>query len=201
MRRDWNIAQYYYSDDVAGERLELTNVYSFYAGKFRREYEVVNPKVNDASPANFPLLRYADVLLMYAEAYAADLNAGAEEQALAYECLNRVRRRAHSLPEMTAAPEVDFPLTSNKSEMLREIQDERARELAFEMLRKDDLVRWGIFYERMKSSQLIPPTSTNASLFDYCSRYLDNVEQKDVLWPIPSAEMNVNGKLVQNKGW
>lgn len=201
VRRDWNIANFYYSSDVDGEMIEIENPFGMYAGKFRREYEVVSPRVNDASPANFPLLRYADVLLMFAEAYAADLNADSSEEALAYECLNRVRRRAHSLPEIEGNPAVDFPVTSNKSDLLREIKDERARELAYEMLRKDDLVRWNEFYSKMHSSELAPPTSLSVSLYPYCFRYYDNVEQKDVLWPIPSAEMNVNGKLVQNKGW
>lgn len=201
VRRDWNIADYYYSSDVDGERLKNTNNYYKFAGKFRREYELVQPIVNDSGPGNFPLLRYADVLLMYAEAYAADINANPEEEVLAYECFNRVRRRGHGLSEETADTSVDFPRTPNKTAFLEEIRDERARELAYEMLRKDDLVRWGIFYQRMKSSELIPPTSLRSSEYNYCYRTVSNVEPRDVRWPIPAAEMNVNGKLVQNEGW
>ena len=201
VRRDWNIVDYYFDSEHDGTHIALSNVYSRYAGKFRREYEVVQPRVNDAGPGNFPLLRFADVLLMYAEAWAADIEAGPEMEVMAYECLNRVRRRGHNLPELVADSSVDFPVTSNRSALLSEIQDERARELAYEMLRKDDLVRWGIFYSRMKSAELVPPTSISASLYTYLTRCLNNVQPRDVLWPIPASEMNVNAKLVQNEGW
>lgn len=201
VRRDWNIAGFYYDSETDALAVELPNVWSRYAGKFRREYEVVQPSVNDVGPGNFPLLRYADVLLMFAEAYAADLYADPADEVFAYECFNRVRRRAHAMDQYQHDGTVDFPMTSNKSAFLEEIQNERARELAFEMLRKDDLVRWGIFYQRMKSSEMMPPTSISEGLFNYCSRCINNVEPKDVLWPIPSSEMNVNAKLIQNEGW
>lgn len=201
LRRDWNIVDYYYDSAVDGSKIALANPYSRYAGKFRREYETVLPRVNDAGPGNFPLLRYADVLLMYAEAWAADITADGADEAFAYDCLNRVRRRGHGLPEDVPAAAVDFARTPNKSALLAEIQDERARELAYEMLRKDDLVRWGIFYTKMKSAELVPPTSISESLYLYDSRCLDNVEPRDVRWPIPAAEMNINSKLVQNEGW
>ena len=53
----------------------------------------------------------------------------------------------------------------------------------------------------MKSAELVPPTSISESLYLYDSRCLDNVEPRDVRWPIPAAEMNINSKLVQNEGW
>ena len=201
LRRDWNIVDYYYDSEKDGVKIAISNKYYCYAGKFRREYETVLPRVNDATPTNFPLLRFSDVLLMYAEAWAADINASASDEAMAYECLNRVRRRARGLPETTPEAAADFPVTPDKTALLAEIQDERARELAYEMLRKDDLVRWGIYYSKMKSAELVPPTSLSESNYNYAVRYLDNVQPRDVRWPIPAAEMNVNPNLVQNEGW
>ena len=69
VRREWNICEYYYRN---GEKLwrNLNNKQYVYcnAGKFRREYELSDTQDKDYTPINFPVLRYADVLLMLAEA-------------------------------------------------------------------------------------------------------------------------------------
>lgn len=201
VRRDWNIVSYYYNASDENEKIELTNQFGKFAGKFRREYETLLPRANDATPTNFPLLRYSDVLLMFAEAYAADIEAPAADEEKAYECFNMVRRRGHGLPATTASSDVDYERSADRDEFLGEIQRERARELAYEMLRKDDLVRWGIFYDRMHSSEMNVPTTLSESNYAYAARYIDNVERRDVRWPIPAYEMGVNSLLVQNEGW
>ena len=61
--------------------------------KFRREYETLLPKNASATPENVPLLRYSDVLLMYAEAENA-INGGPTPAAI--DAVNKVRRRAWS---------------------------------------------------------------------------------------------------------
>lgn len=67
--------------------------YGFQPGKYRREWETHIPKGGySATPVNFPLLRYSDVLLMYAEA-DNEIN-GPTEQSIEY--VNQVRRRAWS---------------------------------------------------------------------------------------------------------
>jgi len=76
------------------------------------------------------VLRYADVLLMFAE---ADLFLNGTEGA---EYFNKVRRRAFNLPVNTASP-IDLPLT------LDNIKQERAYEFCGENIRKYDLERWG----------------------------------------------------------
>ncbi|MNY51832.1 SusD family protein [compost metagenome] len=80
------------------------------------------------------------------------------------------------------------------------IQDERTRELAFENLRKGDLVRWGIFYQNMKNEAQDMVTGA-ASTWSVHSRYFTNVRQKDEVWPIPAREIGLNQGLVQNPGW
>lgn len=171
--------------------------------KFRRSEEVNQDpgKSRYATPCNWPVLRYAEVLLTYAEAVACDPeNNSPMDLEMAYECANMVRRRGYGVPVGTASVDFDFPALS-KEHLAQEIRDERARELAFEMLRKDDLIRWGIFYEQMKYMGRMVPPSPLGSFYAYARRYYGNVQRRDVLWPIPSYELVVNRKLKQNPGW
>lgn len=69
-----------------------TSVYAVNTGKYRREYETLLPQNINSSPQNWPILRFSDVLLMYAEA----VNGMSGPTADAVEAVNRVRRRAWS---------------------------------------------------------------------------------------------------------
>jgi len=90
LRRDWNCANYSWGSTVPGVKsAPITNPWLMYAGKYRREYEVVTPKAKNTTPCNYPLLRYADVLLMQAEAE----NQVNGPDALAYSDINQVRKR------------------------------------------------------------------------------------------------------------
>ena len=92
----------------------------------------------------------------------------------------------------------------SKSEFFEEIKDERAREFGYELLRKDDIVRWGEFTQRMKYMKSVAatiPESYTSSYYHNARRYYNNSEARDELWPIPTFEMGVNRKLVQNTGW
>ena len=90
LRRDWNIAPYrYQSSGTIMAAWSATQIYERHCAKWRREYEVVTPRSMNDSPENFPLLRYADVLLMYAEA-ENEVNGPANAVA----AVNLVRRRA-----------------------------------------------------------------------------------------------------------
>lgn len=86
---------------------------------------------------------------------------------------------------------------------LQNIQDERARELCFEGLRKPDLIRWGIFTPTMKG---IATDMGNAATFStntkvQASLGFNNVSDRNLLFPIPSSEVTVNKAIVQNPGW
>lgn len=91
--------------------------------------------------------------------------------------------------------------TVNQEALRKFIQEERSRELAFECLRKADLIRWEKFLENMQDvyntiSQQVPP----ANYANYINRY-QNVNSKHLLWPIPSRELSLNSKLKQNNNW
>jgi hypothetical protein len=129
---------------------------------------------------NFPILRYADVLLMYAEA----LNeAGHGPDSEAYWAINRVRRRAFGVPP-------DSPSTADLSDLdeagFREaIRKERLREFVQEGQRWFDLVRWGILVESLRRV----PEKAGAT-------------ERNRLFPIPQEQHDLNPDgLWQNEGY
>jgi len=91
LRRDWNISPYYYGADGGRIGYGPTQIYNRYDAKWRREYETTTPKFNGSTSINFPLLRYADVLLMLAE---AENEMGSVPSQKAFDAINEVRRRA-----------------------------------------------------------------------------------------------------------
>ena len=211
LRRDWNIAPFKYSstEDPANEggyiteKIAVSNLWTRYEGKYRREYETLLPKAAHETPINYPLLRYSDVLLMLAE---AENELHQMPTQTAYDAINKVRRRAFGklLPDATDIDEYDFKdLTYD--EFTKQLRDERSRELCFESLRKNDLIRWGIFVDRMHEVADIIESDRNTQTVHvptrYCDRAFVNVTEKHLLQPIPAKEININKKLSQNDLW
>ena len=87
------------------------------------------------------------------------------------------------------------------TEFREEIQRERARELAYESLRKGDLIRWGIFLTQMKDCLADANKAPSFGDLKHAKATFGNVTARDVLWPIPSYEMALNTNLKQNPGW
>ena len=195
-RRDWTVSTFRYSADGSkAEDSESAPISRKYCAKWRREYEVSSSKSTTCTEINFPILRYSDVLLMYAEAYA--WHPAGLDRDLALKCLNMVRRRGHGVD--VSSPSA-FDWSGDDEALRQEIMDERAREFAFEMLRKDDLVRWGIFYERMQKA-LDNIDGSSASYQLAAIETYSSARKRDSLWPIPAREISVNPLLKQNPGW
>jgi hypothetical protein len=133
---------------------------------------------------------------MYAEAINESAHGPSTE---ANEAINQVRRRGAGLPVKTPSVQVDINGLLY-DDFKAEIKEERARELCFEALRKNDLVRWGDFYNNMKFILGQVPAGTSSYLVSARS-YYGNAMPRDVVWPIPTYEMGVNRKLTQNVGW
>ncbi len=275
LRRDWNIGFYYYSGATTTKVFQ-TVAEAKSVGKWRREYELLTPKNANYNGANFPLLRYADVLLMYAE--AVNEISGPTNEIVDY--INLVRQRGAgkilngkniysinvvnggtgytTVPNVVltgggfteaatatasilngrvtavtvitpgsfyaSAPTISFtgapgtgaiatavlstptdadltPAETASKESLRlSLIDERSKELCYEGLRRNDLIRWGIFIERMKNSASVA-TLKNIAAFKYASRGGDNISEKHNLLPIPLSEISLNKLLTQNPGW
>lgn len=200
LRRDWCIAPYSFKGNKGTEEVMKApaDIYSRSCGKWRRKYESVLPRNTDYGPTNFPVIRYADVLLMFAE---ADNEINGAPSAAAYQAINEVRRRAYGklLPYATNPEEADLKGLS-KETFRKELQNERARELAFEALRKADLIRWGIFIDVMKATGNDITQNAPAAL-KYAARGYTNVAEKHKLLPVPSLEMSVNKSMEQNPLW
>ncbi len=164
------------------------------SGKFRREveYEGAMSAKDLYTHINFPILRYSDVLLMYAEA----INESESNYSAAYAAIKLVRDRAQVETK-------DISEYSSQEAMRELVRNERARELAFESLRKYDLIRWGIFVEEM-NDYAVWTTDERWSEDAYSGRYAAigvNVQAKHVVQPIPSIELGVNKLLKQNALW
>lgn len=178
-------AGYTYTEDT--ERNSKANRTRLCA-KYRREYERVLPKHKTYTPINSPILRYADVLLMLAEA-ENEINGPTP---LALSCLNQVRDRA-----------MIYLIESASQEEFRTlIQNERAMELCFEGgLRRWDLIRWGIYSRTMLIMQGYSGRTGWASSYSYASKYYQ-VTDAYQYFPIPEKEMSLNkGIKKQNPGW
>lgn len=124
----------------------ISSIDKFYFGKFRAEYRDVaaNGKLTNSENdegINFPVMRAADVVLMAAEA-----NCMLGEGDLGYSYLQQVRRRAFGGDG--AMDKIPYN-TGSQAGMLSAIKDERMFEFAEELIRKQDLIRWGELKEAM----------------------------------------------------
>lgn len=130
---------------------------------------------------DFYIIRYADVLLMRAEALI-ELNQLPE----AYTLIDQVRQRVN-MPSVETA---EGPSLS-QSQLRDVVRHERRVELAFEGLRYFDLKRWGDV-----QNAFLRAKADNVS--GYSPIYLPG---KSEVFPIPLGELNVNSNLVQNPVW
>ena len=139
------------------------------------------------TPFAFPLIRFADVLLMLSEAYN---EAGQLDKAVTE--FNKVRTRV-GMPGLNSGPE--WMVVSNKEQMAERIRKERAVEFAGEGLRFSDLRRWG--YE------IAHKTLNNVDAVNIYGEpiYTHLFTERDMLWPRPGVERERNDALTQNPGW
>jgi hypothetical protein len=94
LRRDWNIAPFAFTGNVAPNKTYWTaaQIYNRQCNKFDRMYEQLTNRYQSNTYTNYPMLRYADVLLMYAE---ADNEANAGPSQADIDAVNLVRRRGY----------------------------------------------------------------------------------------------------------
>ena len=138
------------------------------------------------TPINFPLIRYADVLLMLAECY--NEMDGKLNDAVAL--INQVRARVN----MPAINNGDaWMAATTKAEVFARIKHERAVELAAEGHSWYDMRRWGL----LETLDGRPETSITGQKTEYTRK----ITSRDYYWPIPSAEIEKNPELTQNPGW
>lgn len=287
MRRGWNCQNFTLrvNADLSKTRAypaanlnpTLINKYSIPIAKWRREYDLTPNPSATYTCLNFQILRYSDVLLMFAE---ADNQVNGGPTAEAYDAVNLVRRRAYAIGGIksftitnggtgyTSAPKVvftgtgteaiatatvasgkitaitlsphyetgfnygkyttdptisftggggsgavvtaslytdadaDVPAGLSKDDFLTFLQAERSRELCFEHTRKLDLIRWGIYVEKMQAGAakaVADGMGGNTAL--RIAEWYGYVQAKHTLFPIPAQEIINNRLMKQNPGW
>lgn len=168
-------------------------------GKWDTEIYVPDENYNTASHVtniNWYLLRYADVLLLYAEALN-EVNMGPTLEA--YDAVNMVRRRAFGLDYTVASDAADLEMGLSYKDFQEAIRDERAWELAGEAHRRQDLVRWGIYADTVKETyNNLSTWHSNAATYFLGGEYTQ--KGKHELLPIPQREIDLCG-YKQNPNW
>lgn len=205
--------------------LEVTNAFSSFSGFLLKKYlDPADLVLNTQSELAFMFIRYAEVLLTYAEA-KIELN---QIDASVLNALNLVRARGYGVAvgQTSLYPAV----TSTSQSALREVvRRERKVELVGEGLRLFDIRRWkiadvvmnGILFGKAMNRTIyytLPkPTLDANSSPDYASfnsllnvvgnfKIMDNpriFKPHNYLWPIPQSEIDVNKNpgFVQNPGY
>lgn len=172
------IPGYKYRGKIVPEEKYFSTGYGFKKYTTYKD-DVSQPNIND-SEINYIVLRYADVLLMYAEAQ----NEASGPDPSVYEAINMIRNRA-GMP--------DVPSGMNKEQMRDIIRHERRVELAGEGLYYHDIRRWRIAEDVMNAEvlnsrgEVIQERSFNP--------------QRDYLWPIHENIIQENPNIKQNPGY
>lgn len=177
LRKNWVVGDYQLN--AAGVK-----VYNIARGSWRNsKYKRSNPSLTfNAGGGNYIVMRYADLLLMAAEALN-EVNGGPNQQA--YEYMNMVRRRAYGVPTETPNEAADLK-NLDKEAFFEAIIMERSWELAGEGWRWFDLKRWHNMVERVRATSAEVAPIISDKLY-----YL----------PIPLKELQANPNLKQSEGW
>lgn len=170
-----------FKNNIATFSISGNNVVNEVDPKNWRPLKWYNGELPDAdfesTSFDYPVFRYADVLLLLAEA-ENEVNGPTP---LAYAAINQVRERAFG-------NENNVPGNLNKDQFFDVIYLERKLELCYEGHRRDDLVRWNKLQEVIDGFN-----STNDFSKDY--------QPHEYVWPIPQSEIDLNPNAVQNPGY
>lgn len=201
---------------VRVDNLEATHAYATFTGLCWRKYCNLSDKAaNTKCETNTILLRYAEVLLTYAE---AKIQLGQIDESV-YQAVNKVRKRPSvNMPDIT---------DSDPATLLHRVYKERKCELAGEGLRLFDIRRLRIAEKVMNQPILgrmkrdYPDKAPSIDSYgnatydeiyiakegepaDHKLRVVENRtfnKNRDYLWPIPDVERQTNPKLTQNPGY
>lgn len=211
--RDPRVAfTFFRSGDVAyqGPWVPKTSLGSRTAYAPKKGFSVADQQINNAATTDRILIRYAEVLLIYAEA-KYELNGNISDADLNLS-VNALRTRVGFVPKLTNA----F-VTTNNLNMRDEIRRERTVELALEGFRYDDLIRWKLA-ETLMPKDLLGAKFIAAEWVGTNGNSLNlNADQvlitepassrhfradRDYLYPVPVHEITTSGgSVIQNPNW
>lgn len=176
-----------------GDRILLTDYNNTYTGYIAMKY--VDPQ-DESSPTNsglnFIKMRYADVILMYAE---AKVELGELDQSV-NNAIQQIRDRVglpmpQDITAMSQSDAIDF------------VRNERTIELAWEGLHLADIRRWGTAEDVLNGNiHGIDIADGDGNFNKLPGQHTRSFEApRDYLWPIPSGERDLNPNLSQNTGY
>lgn len=212
-RYTWNIGTFEYRDDYGRDNFKTKGGFCYRKYRKTQVFQFLDD-------VNFRVLRYADVILMQAEA----LNElGRSDEAIVL--INKIRARARNGSSYVYAPGPDpaYPASSEPADIgmgisqdsvFKLIKLERGWELCYEGLTRYDDLRWGQLEDEVKK-QVVYTANTEGGDNKYFvdGRNLGglpdtipieaakNFKDKHWLFPIPSFEVDLNSNLEQNPGW
>jgi len=198
------------------ENREATHAYATFSGIGWRKYaDNLDKDAVNESELNTIVIRYAEVLLNYAE---AKIEAGEIDQSV-LDAINKVRQRLSvNMPRIT---------TMDREQLRYAVRRERKYELSGEGLRLFDIRRWKIaetvmdlpVLGRMKKAYPVVapvvdemgtafytniPVAQSGESSDFKMRTVEVRsfnKDRDYLWPIPNIEMETDLEMVQNPGY
>jgi len=161
-RRDVTIGVF---EITASSKKIINTLFNMTDGKFRKSWTTVNgSSAAQTFGINWPMIRFADVLLMYAE---ADNEINSAPSATAVSALQEVQKRAY------VGFETQIPATpTTKTDFFNAIVKERLLEFGGEAIRKYDLIRWNLLGTKIEETRakiraLIAGTGAYAGVPDY----------------------------------
>ena len=186
------IPAYTYVDEPRGDGFGKGTPTGYYIYKMIGKESAANGIA--LTKLNFPLMRYAEILLNYAE--AQNEYAGPDQSV--YDALVEIRKRAGILPGADNL----YGLSSGMSnvEMREIIRNERRIELAFESHRFWDVRRWKIADQtgnQMMNGMRITREGENFT-YEKIPVRQHNFKEATYLWPIPQTETGKSPELLQN---
>ena len=152
-----------------------------------------------ASNIDFPMLRFADIVLLYAEALYKT-----GDESLARELVEEVRKRACTDTDGKLDESALNAMNSAyyKTDFMEELLDERSRELCVEGWRRIDLIRTGKMTEVIGNMKTVNDAGNKYYYFAPQMEPIKNNYKPYKIWmPVPKREREVNKNLSQNPGY
>lgn len=212
VRNYWPVLNGQSSTPSTVNNTDATNAFRSFSGYlWRKPVDIADfstTSVSGRSDLNVGIFRFAELLLIYAE---AKIEANEIDNTV-YDAINRIRQRAQ-MP--------DLPNNLSQSELRTALRYERKVELADDGLRWYDLRRWGIAKDVMNGyiylnrdakpwtddvligfDENYTPIYNHAEAIKYfTTQQVVYQENKDEYWPVPKSELDANDQLVQNPGY
>lgn len=154
-----------------------------YGSKLKKFNQISNPDGN-RSDYNWPFIRFAEVLLLFAEA-DNEVNDGPSPEAI--QQVDRLNKRNKSALVSVIGASQPWTKESFRSYIL----EERAKEFGEEGIRRFDLIRWGIYLQTMNAIGSVDENGV-----------IKRRERRHLLLPLPADEVNTNNLIeINNPGW